>query len=594
MAAVPYIKLMARAWARMLAVLALAYILGFLLSLAITTSLVQRRGAEQIAEHIRTTLTPLLQIGDEFAIRQFLATLTQRQHILGIQLRMPDGQRILSLQDGIAGDALIRQSTSAAAALLQSFSPQWVFHTSFEVFVDQPIQLSILHRNDEVAGMLLTALASAVGFVLLTLVWMAWRSRRFIVDLTRPVQALAQYVSQQNHRQPPPDAIMSVAETRNAYLKFAADAAELEKQLALKGKFEGMSQMAQMAAHDLRRPFAALKLALSQSAMSQSAEDLRQTIALMGQEASSAIRAAEGLFDDMLELGAVCALQTERVSLLASVSDVVDSIQPALSLRGVQLRVAVDDAAFVRAEPSRLRRVLENLIENAVSAAPPMADVWIEARPSEVGCVQITVGNSGSYIEESDRQRVFEAFFTKGKPQGTGLGLAICQKIVTDHGARIWCDSDRERGTEFHLLWPIDTTQLGVIQPLAAGGSRPTARTADRKRVRVAYIDDNVFLCSIWAKGAPGLLVQSFTSPEDFWGHWRESSPSYDVVVTDYAFSAATGADFARQLRVVYAGPILVSTEMKPGAFDASVFDGVLPKGPPDYDALAGECEHGK
>lgn len=78
--------------------------------------------------------------------------------------------------------------------------------------------------------------------------------------------------------------------------------------------------------------------------------------------------------------------------------------------------------------------------------------------------VKFCIGNTGSYVTPDDRQKIFHFRYTTKKIKGTGLGLANVLRVVHSVGGSIWCESDRERGTEFFFTMPAAgfsmTTQI--------------------------------------------------------------------------------------------------------------------------------------
>ena len=68
--------------------------------------------------------------------------------------------------------------------------------------------------------------------------------------------------------------------------------------------------------------------------------------------------------------------------------------------------------------------------------------------------VVITVGDSGTGIDESVRGRVFDPLFTT-KSNGMGMGLPICRSIVQAHGGELWAAPGPPHGTEFRFTVPI-------------------------------------------------------------------------------------------------------------------------------------------
>lgn len=108
----------------------------------------------------------------------------------------------------------------------------------------------------------------------------------------------------------------------------------------------------------------------------------------------------------------------------------------------------------LRADEQKLRRVIENLIKNAIEAidqGPGRVSI-LAGGISADGKIRLSIADTGPGIEESiDVFRLFETT----KPGGTGLGLAIAKQIVIAHGGTIHYESRAPHGTVFHLDFPI-------------------------------------------------------------------------------------------------------------------------------------------
>ena len=77
------------------------------------------------------------------------------------------------------------------------------------------------------------------------------------------------------------------------------------------------------------------------------------------------------------------------------------------------------------------------------------------------GYCELSIKNIGSFIEPADLEKLFDAFFTKGKRKGTGLGLSISKKIIEDHGGEIRAVSDRsEPSVVFYATLPTSNVSL--------------------------------------------------------------------------------------------------------------------------------------
>ncbi|MDE2875662.1 MAG: HAMP domain-containing sensor histidine kinase [Gemmatimonadota bacterium] len=119
------------------------------------------------------------------------------------------------------------------------------------------------------------------------------------------------------------------------------------------------------------------------------------------------------------------------------------------------------EEAWVEMDTVSLRRVVENLVTNAVAAVEGEGGEVVvsleEAGREGAPAYRLTVADDGPGIPAELRARVFEPFFTSRR-EGTGLGLAIARRLVTDVGGRIVLESEQGRGTCLHVI-------LGVAEP---------------------------------------------------------------------------------------------------------------------------------
>ena len=129
------------------------------------------------------------------------------------------------------------------------------------------------------------------------------------------------------------------------------------------------------------------------------------------------------------------------------------------------------EEAWVEMDAVSLRRVVENLVTNAVAAVEGEGGEVVvsleEAGPEGAPAYRLTVADDGPGIPAELRARVFEPFFTSRR-EGTGLGLAIARRLVTDVGGRIVLESEQGRGTCLHVI-------LGVAEP-PEGAQQETVR----------------------------------------------------------------------------------------------------------------------
>ena len=140
------------------------------------------------------------------------------------------------------------------------------------------------------------------------------------------------------------------------------------------------------------------------------------------------------------------------------VNDVVRQV--VTDLAGVEranLQMKLSDGARVVGDPLALRRVLENLVGNAIDSLDSRAgDVTVStavAGESDGQCVRITVADTGRGMSETQKSKVFDDFYTT-KAGGTGLGLSIVRRIVMDLDGSIHVESEEGKGSRFVIELP--------------------------------------------------------------------------------------------------------------------------------------------
>jgi integral membrane sensor domain MASE1/two-component sensor histidine kinase len=219
-----------------------------------------------------------------------------------------------------------------------------------------------------------------------------------------------------------------------------------------------LSQFAYVASHDLQAPLRKI---------SAFAEQLRQRLAAGRDETSLDFltrigRSAAGmqdLIEALLELARVEASSEEprEVRLAAVAAEVLDELDDAIARAGA--RVEVGPLPSVMGDPAQLRRLLHNLVGNALKfAAPGRAPrVRLRGGEREGGLCELVVEDDGVGFEMEFAARLFQPFqrlHSRNDYPGSGMGLAICRKIVERHGGAISAQSAPGRGARFTAVFP--------------------------------------------------------------------------------------------------------------------------------------------
>ena len=253
-----------------------------------------------------------------------------------------------------------------------------------------------------------------------------------------------------------------IAQLGRAYDEMAA---RIGEQLDALEKTDSLRrEMVAHVSHDLRTPLATLHgyietLKLKDAELDPAERERYLAVAL---DQSERLRRLVGdLFElaklDAHEQAPVC----EPVSLAELVNDIAQKFQLEARRNGATIEIDAGDALpMVNADIALVERVLENLIDNALSHSPDGGAIRIPVAANGES-VRVTVSDSGPGIAPEHLPRVFDRFYQAGNAhRGTahaGLGLAIAKRIVELHGARLEVESTLGHGTAFSFQLPACT-----------------------------------------------------------------------------------------------------------------------------------------
>ncbi|MEX2550452.1 MAG: ATP-binding protein, partial [Nitriliruptoraceae bacterium] len=126
-----------------------------------------------------------------------------------------------------------------------------------------------------------------------------------------------------------------------------------------------------------------------------------------------------------------------------------------MELDGRDIRLEVDDLV-IHGDRSKLERVLENLLANAIKHGPTDAPIAVRAWPEDEG-VTIAVEDHGRGVPDELSETIFEPFergAADAEVSGTGLGLALVRGFIDLHGGRTWVEAREGGGASFRLWLP--------------------------------------------------------------------------------------------------------------------------------------------
>lgn len=239
-----------------------------------------------------------------------------------------------------------------------------------------------------------------------------------------------------------------------------------------------VANMIAMLAHDVRKPFTMLRMGVDRLlAAGDDPAEMRQVAKKIKEHVGKACEQVNGMLADVMEISSdKTTLAFEKASLSILIANAVSDTFRYDAASGIELQYELGHSAMVKVDSSKIARVFSNLLDNARQAMKGQGQIWIHSRELPASeMVEVTIGNSRSFIPPDKLSQIFDAFYTSGKKGGTGLGLAICQKIVAGHGGTIACRSSVESGTEFSFTLPLAVGTLDLA-PVPLPGSAAEVR----------------------------------------------------------------------------------------------------------------------
>jgi len=216
-------------------------------------------------------------------------------------------------------------------------------------------------------------------------------------------------------------------------------------------------ELARRLAHELKNPLFPLQITVEnllrarENTPEQFDEVFKESTTTLLAEIAN-LKTIIGRFSDFSKMPAP---QLQAVDLDELVRNVVQLFQAQLarSTSKIEPVMQLGNPPAVSGDPVLLRRVIENLVLNAIDAMPQGGRLTFRTvADGKFATFEITDSGKGLTQEECDR--LFTPYYTT-KQHGTGLGLAIVQSVVSDHQGRITVSSTKDRGTTFHVELPL-------------------------------------------------------------------------------------------------------------------------------------------
>ncbi len=221
-------------------------------------------------------------------------------------------------------------------------------------------------------------------------------------------------------------------------------------------KVAAWREVARRLAHEIKNPLTPIQLCAERLARHfQSAPPVtRDLVEECTKTIIGEVESLKGLVDEFSQFARMPApkrIPTNLPSLLA------DTLALYMGLfREVKIEsLSPPSMPLVRVDPEQIRRVVINLVDNAIEAMERKGHIVVEVQHAAADRVaRIVVADNGPGIPESEREKLFMPYYST-KRRGSGLGLAIVRRIIAEHGGSIDVAENVPRGTRFIVELPV-------------------------------------------------------------------------------------------------------------------------------------------
>ncbi len=297
-----------------------------------------------------------------------------------------------------------------------------------------------------------TGLVLAIGGILLGVALAWWATAR----VTRPVKALAESagkVAAGNwNATVETGADDEIGQLARAFNRMTGQLVAQRERLVQAERVAAWRELARRLAHELKNPLFPLQITIENIQRArehhpeQFDEVFREGTATLTAELAN-LKQIIGRFSDFAKMPAP---EMQPLNFNEVVRESLKLFAAQLAQARVTAETQLDpQLPRIPADPEQMRRVLHNLILNAIDAMPGGGTLTVRTMARNGG-IRLEISDTGHGLTPEECDRLFTPYYTT-KTHGTGLGLAIVQSVISDHSGRISVESQPGQGTTFRM-----------------------------------------------------------------------------------------------------------------------------------------------
>jgi nitrogen fixation/metabolism regulation signal transduction histidine kinase len=314
----------------------------------------------------------------------------------------------------------------------------------------------------------------AVGVVAIGLVIGMLMSWWAAARVTRPVQALvegAREVTRGNwNARVEVRGRDEIAQLARAFNQMTGQLVEQRERLVQAERVAAWREVARRLAHELKNPLFPLQTTVEnlqrarEHRPDQFEEVFRESTGILLAEIEN-LKAIVSRFSDFAKMPQPELALVNLNEVVRGIVKLFEAQFGAVGRPPITPELHLDEnLPAIQADATLLHRALENLVLNAMDAMPAGGILMLRTAPANGG-VHLEISDTGTGLTPEECDRLFTPYYTT-KQHGTGLGLAIVQSVVSDHGGRIWVESESGVGTSFHIELPSHPPRQSPSYPM--------------------------------------------------------------------------------------------------------------------------------
>ena len=238
-------------------------------------------------------------------------------------------------------------------------------------------------------------------------------------------------------------------------------------------------------------------------------------------------------------------IQRQPVEIVSMLYSTIESFASYAKEQGQKIKIITEEQDLIaNIDKEKFEKVITNLISNAIKYSKEKGEVVLSVKRRADDLI-LEVKDRGIGIEQPDLPYIFDRYFMSADHQreGTGIGLAIVKEFTELHGGTVLCESEKNQGTVFTLIFPhtVDEAQ----KPL---GTESQYSDADRRYIKLLLVEDNEDMRSYLANALSGFEVVPAKNGADAWDQIKRGTYP-DLIITDYAMPDMNGYELAQKVK---------------------------------------------